>query len=190
MYNCLIVIADSNKESYTHKGILPTIQRFYKKRGWNVEVANLYRDGFDITNVDQSNVFIKSFKHQVKSANHIHFIPTVGFYGFSAAMLGFFQSILTENFAYSKNKKGLFKSTYKPLLAKKEVWFHISHTKTKATKLNFSWYKLKKKTIPAVFKDAKIMQYGIECLDKKVLYKKIKNITDELESKVKFKESE
>lgn len=188
MSKCLIVIADKNQQSYTHKAILPTIKRAYQKKGWNIEVINLYREGFDITDTNKDNVFVKAFKHQVKSATHIHFVSTTGLFGFSPMMIGFFNEVLTEGFAYTK-KKGFFKSTYQPHLGKKEVWFHVSHTQTKATKLNLSWLKLKQ-TIPAVFENAEVLQYGLECDNHAILYKKLKKLTDSLENEVEFLEKE
>jgi len=188
MSKCLIVIADKNQQSYTHKSILPTVKRAYQKNNWSIEVINLYREGFDITDTNKNNVFVKSFKHQVKSATHIHFVSTTGLLGFSPMMTGFFNEVLTEGFAYTK-KKGFFKSTYKPHLGKKEVWFHISHTQTKATKLNLSWLKLKQ-TIPAVFENAEVLQYGLECGNHATLYKKLKSLTDSLEKGVEFLEKE
>lgn len=188
MSKCLIVIADKNQQSYTHKAILPTIKRAYQKKGWNIEVINLYREGFDITDTNKENVFVKAFKHQVKSATHIHFVSTTGLLGFSPMMIGFFNEVLTEGFAYTK-KKGFFKSTYQPHLGKKEVWFHVSHTQTKATKLNLSWLKLKQ-TIPAVFENAEVLQYGLECGNHAILYKKLKKLTDSLENEVEFLEKE
>ena len=188
MSKCLIVIADKNQQSYTHKAILPTVKRAYQKKGWSLEVINLYREGFDITDTNKNNVFVKAFKHQVKSATHIHFVSTTGLLGFSPMMIGFFNEVLTEGFAYTK-KKGFFKSTYQPHLGKKEVWFHVSHTQTKATKLNLSWLKLKQ-TIPAVFENAEVLQYGLECADHAVLYKKLKKLTDSLEKEVEFLEKE
>lgn len=184
MSKCLIVISDSNQQSYTHKSILPTVKRMYAKKNWDFEVINLYREGFDITDTNRDNVFVKSFKHQVKSATHIHFIATTGLIGFSPMIIAFFDQVLTEGFAYTK-KKGLFKSTYKPHLGKKEVWFHVSHTKTKATKLNLSWLKLKQ-TIPAVFENAEVLQYGTECLERPVLYKKMQKLTSGLNDEINF----
>lgn len=184
MSKCLIVIADSNPQTYTHKSILPTIKRAYAKKNWDFEIINLYREGFDITDTNRDNLFVKSFKHQIKSATHIHFISTTGLFGFSPMMIGFFDHVLTEGFAYSK-KKSFFKSTYQPHLSKKDVWFHISHTKTKATKLNLSWLKLKQ-TISAVFKNAEVLQYGLECDNHATLYKKLKGLTNSLEENIKF----
>ena len=41
MSKCLIVISDSNQQSYTHKSILPTVKRMYAKKNWDFEVINL-----------------------------------------------------------------------------------------------------------------------------------------------------
>lgn len=184
MSKCLIVISDSNPQSYTHKSILPTVKRMYAKKNWDFEIINLYREGFDITDTNKDNVFVKSFKHQIKSATHIHFIATTSLFGFSPMLIGFFDQVLTEGFAYTK-KKGFFKSTYQPHLGKKDVWFHVSHTQTKATKLNLSWLKLKQ-TIPAVFENAEVLQYGLECANHANLYKKLGNLTESLNKEIHF----
>lgn len=184
MQTCLIVIADLDQQSYTHKSIIPSIKRMYAKKNWNCEVVNLYREGFDITDTNKDNIFVRSFKHQVKSASQIHFVATTGLLGFSPLLIGFFDQVLTEGFAYSK-KSGFFRSSYTPLLGKKDVWFHVSHTKTNATKLNLSWLKLKQ-TIPAIFENAEVYQYGLECKNHAVLYKKLKKLTESLDSEVEM----
>jgi NAD(P)H-dependent FMN reductase len=100
--NALIVIADKNPHGVSHKLIAPTIKLLYTKRGFTCKVINLHKDIFDATPIDGSptNAMVRSYKHLLKTADHIHFVTNTHLGGLSPALVGFLEEVLRSGFGF------------------------------------------------------------------------------------------
>ena len=147
----LIVIAHPDRKAIEHKNILPTIKMIYKKKGYQVEVIDLYRDGYNpflfiggMSNIN-NNAFAKSYRNSIKLANHICIISTTRWISLNPLLEGFIDQVFTKGFAF---KQGT------PLLKAKKMIVVTTSTSSKSLQwktLNLMWIRLRLMVFPMVF---------------------------------------
>lgn len=177
MRKVLFIVAAPNDVGLIHKSIIPTVKLFYIKRGFMVEIIDLYQDQFNPMLKDNliAASFIKSYRHSIKTAEHIHiFTPTqVG--GFSPAMEGFFDNVLIDGYISVDQK------------IKKKTIFHVLHVNRKRINFfNFANLRLRLLILPKAFTWSKVIQYDLSLLDNANRTKILKDTVNKL-SKVLFK---
>lgn len=104
--NCLIVIAHPNPGSFENTKLLKTIQMNYKTKGFTVITVDLYRDGYnpstfvgDMSNL-RNDAFSKSYRHLIKTSNHIVIISGSRWLSLDHLMEAFIDYVFTKGFAY------------------------------------------------------------------------------------------
>jgi putative NADPH-quinone reductase len=159
--NCLIVIAHPNPYSIENTRLLSTVKRLYAREGFNVNVVDLYRDGYnpfdfvgDVSNM-RNNAFSKSYRHLVKTSQHILIISPVRWLSLSPLIEGFIDQVFTNHFAFKNGK---------PLLTGKKLMIITTSTSGEILKwksLNLLWVRLRLMIFPQFFKFGNIKMYQI-----------------------------
>lgn len=178
----IIIISDPDPHGISHKLIKPTIKLLYTKRGFTCDIIDLYRDEFNpmATKDTAINLIARHYKHQVKTADHIHFISSANLGGLNPGIEGFFEQVLSDGFAYN-NTNGKTKSR----LDKKEVYFYIHHSsQIKTNKFNAVWMRLRFSIIPTIFKTSTIFQSDLNWIEPRVKLRGIEKIRNKIISKL------
>jgi putative NADPH-quinone reductase len=177
----LIVIADKNQCGLSHKLIAPTIKLLYIKRGFKCQVVNLHADEFDAALIDTAPVsaMARSYKHLIKTADHIHFITSIHLGGLSPALEGFLEQALTIGFAFDYDGS---KTTGR--LRKKRAFFHLQHTNNVKSKFNSAYLRIKFSILQRIFKDITITQSDNSWIDRDKKTKGINKLRNSLIKKL------
>tara|TARA_B110000902_G_scaffold260386_1_gene333209 strand:- start:588 stop:1139 length:552 start_codon:yes stop_codon:yes gene_type:complete len=177
----LIVIADKNQYGLSHKLIAPTIKLLYIKRGFKCNVINLHTDEFDAALIDTAPVsaMVRSYKHLIKTSDHIHFITSVHLGGLSPALEGFLEQALTGGFAFDYDGS---KTTGR--LRKKRAFFHIGHSNHIRSKFTSAYLRIKFSILQRIFKDITITQSDSSWVDKNKRAKGINKLRNRLIKKL------
>jgi|TARA_B110000114_G_scaffold170785_1_gene195924 putative NADPH-quinone reductase len=177
----LIVIADKNQYGLSHKLIAPTIKLLYIKRGFKCQVVNLHADEFDAALIDTAPVsaMARSYKHLIKTADHIHFITSIHLGGLSPALEGFLEQALTIGFAFDYDGS---KTTGR--LRKKRAFFHLQHTNNVKSKFNSAYLRIKFSILQRIFKDITITQSDNSWIDRDKKTKGINKLRNSLIKKL------
>jgi putative NADPH-quinone reductase len=159
--NCLIVIAHPERTSFENTKIVKTIQQNYKRHGHQVNVVDLYLDGYnpsifigDISKIND-NAFAKSYRHLIKTSQHIWIISPSRWLSLSPLIEGFIDQVFINGFAF-KDGKGL--------LEDKKLSVIVTSTSPKSIKwksLNILWIRLRLMVFPQIFKFKNINVYQI-----------------------------
>lgn len=149
MKKVIFIITDANTSGFLHKSILPTLKLMYAKQGIKSQIINICIDGFNpLTKGDLiSNSFVKSYKHQIKTCDHIHFLSTTRLGGLHPAMEGFFDSLLFDEYL-DKDQK-----------INKTTFFHVLHQNRLVCSLSLIYFRLRFMIMPKIFKKYYIYQY-------------------------------
>jgi len=158
MKQALFIITDSNTSGFLHKYILPTLKLMYAKQGVKFEILNICVDGFNPLSKGDliSNSFVKSYKHQIKTSDHIHFLSTTTLGGLHPAMEGFFDSVLIDEYLHKDQK------------INKIAFFHILHPNRVKCFINSIYLRLRFLIMPKIFKQYYIYQYDTKVEDRRV----------------------
>tara|TARA_B110000285_G_scaffold122222_1_gene138177 strand:- start:191 stop:742 length:552 start_codon:yes stop_codon:yes gene_type:complete len=177
----LIVIADKNQYGLSHKLIAPTIKLLYIKRGFKCNVVNLHTDEFDAALIDTAPIsaMVRSYKHLIKTSDHIHFITSVHLGGLSPALEGFLEQALTSGFAFDYDGS---KTTGR--LRKKRAFFHIQHANHIRSKFNSAYLRIKFSILQRIFKDITITQSDSSWVDRNKRTKGINKLRNKLIKKL------
>jgi len=175
----LIVISHPDRKAIEHKNILPTIKMTYKKEGHQVDVIDLYADGYNpsvfigsISNIN-NNAFAKSYRNSIKLADHIYIISPTRWISLNPLVEGFIDQVFTKGFAF---KQGT------PLLKRKKLVIITTSTSNKSLKwktLNLLWIRLRLLVFPTIFgfNNVKMFQiWGIKSMSRLNLTKKLLTI--------------
>jgi hypothetical protein len=151
----VIFIADSNPVGPGHKLILPAIRYMYVKRGIQCKIINPYRDGFDPTSTTNMGAdgFTRAYKHEIKIADHIHFITSAHLGGVSPVMEGLFEHVLVNGFAYNRPNRARKK------MFKKQANFYIIYNHD-TFKINPLWARLKWVILKQIFNGGDVFQFN------------------------------
>lgn len=159
--NCLIVIAHPDRRSFENTKLVKTIQQNYKRHGHQVNVVDLYLDGYnpsffigDLSKIND-NAFAKSYRHLIKTSQHIWIISPSRWLSLSPLVEGFIDQVFINGFAF-KDGKGL--------LEDKKLGVIVTSTSPKSTKwksLNILWIRLRLMVFPQIFKFKHIKVYQI-----------------------------
>jgi len=158
---CLIVIAHPNPYSIENTRLLNTVKRLYVRGGIDVNVVNLCRDGYNpfdfVGNVSnmRNNAFSKSYRHLVKTSQHILIISPVRWLSLSPLIEGFIDQVFTDQFAFKNGK---------PLLTGKNLTIITTSNSAEILKwksLNLLWVRLRLMVFPQFFKFSNIRMYQI-----------------------------
>jgi len=108
--NCLLIIAHPNPLSFENNKLLKTIGMSYKREGHNINVIDLYKDGYnpsmfvgDLSKIN-NNAFSKSYRHQIKTSDHIWIISPTRWLTLSPLIEGFIDQVFINGFAFSGGK--------------------------------------------------------------------------------------
>lgn len=153
MRKALIIIADSNPVGLSHKMVLPTVKYLYVKSDIKYQVINPYREGFDpmISPDVSDDMLTRAYMHAIKSSDEIHIITNSHMAGVSPALEGFFERILRNDFAYSRD--GRRRSSR---MKSKDIYFYVTYS-TKRFRYGPVWMRLKW-IIGKLFKSSTIFQ--------------------------------
>lgn len=137
MHKACIIIADSNTVGVTHKMVMPIVKHLYIKDKY--QIVNPYRESFDpMISVDiKDDAITKAYKHALKTSDEIHIITNSHLEGVSPALEGFFERVLTSDFAYSRSGK-----RRSSRIKSKDAYFYVVHN-TKRFKYGPLWFRLK-----------------------------------------------
>lgn len=175
MRKAVIFIADSNPVGQGHKLILPAIRFVYLKKGIDCKIIDPYRQGYDPTstlNMDKNNM-ARSYKHDLKTADHIHFITSSHLGGVSPMMEAIFEQVLVNGFAYDRPENKRNKRL------KKKAFFYVIYNH-KVCKLNALWLRLKLILLNQLFNTGKIFQFN----PSEVTKDKSKKVSDKIKSEI------
>ena len=177
----LIIIADKNQYGISHKLIAPTIKLLYTKRGFKCTVINLHKDEFDASLIDSAPIssIVRSYKHLIKTSDHIHFITNVHLGGLSPALEGFLEQVLTCGFAFDFDG---VKTTGR--LLKKRAFFHLQHTNVTRIKINSAYLRIRFSILQRIFKNITISQSDIRWVDRDKKTKGINKLRNRLIKKL------
>ena len=158
---CLIVIAHPNRNSIENKKILNTLKRVYVQSGFDVKTVDLYIDGYnpflffgDVSNM-KDNAFSKSYRHLVKTSQHILIISPARWLSLSPMIEGFIDHVFINKFAFKDGK---------PLLKEKKITIITTSNSSELLKwksLNLLWVRLRLMVFPQFFKFKNIKMYQI-----------------------------
>ncbi|MDC1282513.1 NAD(P)H-dependent oxidoreductase [bacterium] len=157
----LIVIAHPDRKSFGHAKLVPTIKFQYKKLGYDVEVLDLYLDGYnpssftgDISNIN-NNAFARSYRHAIKTADHVFIVSPTRWLSLDPLIEGFIDQVFTKGFAYDDNRG---------LLGDRKLRMIVISTLPKSSTwktLNILWIRLRVMIFPMIFKYNNIRVYQI-----------------------------
>lgn len=159
--NCVIIIAHPDRKSFENTKLIKTIQMCYKIQGHQTQIVDLYLDGYnpsqfvgDLSKIND-NAFAKSYRHLIKTSQHVWIISPSRWLSLSPLIEGFIDQVFINNFAF-KDGKGL--------LADKKLGVIITSTSPKSLmwkSLNILWIRLRLMVFPQIFKFNKIKIYQI-----------------------------
>lgn len=159
--NCLIVIAHPDRTSFENTKLLKTIKMCYSKEGHVVTVVDLYLDSYnpsafvgDLSRIND-NAFARSYRHLIKTSQHIWIISPSRWLSLSPLIEGFIDQVFINNFAF-KDGKGL--------LEDKKLGVIVTSTSPKSLRwksLNILWIRLRLMVFPQIFKFNRIKVYQI-----------------------------
>jgi hypothetical protein len=151
----VIFIADSDPNGQGHKLILPAIRFVYIKKGIECKVIDPYRQGYDPTSTSnmEKNIMARSYKHDLKTADHVHFITSSHLGGISPMMEAIFEQVLVNGFAYDRPENVRKKKL------KKKAFFYVMYNH-KVCKLNPLWFRLRWIVLRQLFGIGKVFQYN------------------------------
>ena len=169
MRKAVIFIADSNPVGQGHKLILPAIRFVYLKKGIDCKIIDPYRQGYDPTFTPNmgKNSMAQSYKHLLKTADHIHFITSSHLGGISPMMEAIFEQVLVNGFAYDRP------ANVRKQKLKRKAFFYVMYNH-KVSKLNLLWLRLKFIILKQVFGSGEIMQFNPDEVVRKILKRFLK----------------
>lgn len=175
MRKAVIFIADSNPVGQSHRLILPAIRFVYLKKGIDCKIIDPYREGYDpaITLNMGKNAMTQSYKHFIKTADHIHFITSSHLGGISPMMEAIFEQVLVNGFAYDRPQ-----DKRKQKLNKK-VFFYVLYNHN-IFKLNALWWRLKFIISKQLFGTGKVFQFN----PKDVLKQNSKKVSAQIKAEI------
>ena len=161
MRKAVIFIADSDQNGQGHKLILPAIRFVYMKSGIECKIIDPYKQGYDPTFTANmgKNGMAQSYKHFIKTADHVHFITSSHLGGVSPVMEAIFEQVLVNGFAYDRPE-----NLRKKKLMKKAFFYVVYNHKV--CKLNALWLRLKFIMINQIFGTGKIFQFNPDEISK------------------------
>lgn len=159
--NCLIVIAHPDQKSFENNKLLKTLKIRYTKDGHKVTIVNLYLDEYnpsqfigDLSRIND-NAFAKSYRHLIKTSEHIWIISPTRWLSMSPLIEGFIDQVFISGFAF-KDGNGL--------LENKKLGVIVTSTSPKLLmwkSLNILWIRLRWMVFPQMFKFKNIKVYQI-----------------------------
>ena len=120
----LIVIGHPDKNSFCYNGIMKTIKRELQKHDEEIEIIDLYRDGFHSSD---RKALIKGYQKLVTWSDRIYFVSPVWWFRLTPRMEVFFDEVLTPGFAYKFVPLFGHYAYPKPFLKDKKVRTYITH---------------------------------------------------------------
>lgn len=121
----LIIIGYYKKNSFCHLGIKETILHELRTRDY--EVIDLYEDGFNPSYQEENKELITKYQQLIREATHIFLITPVWWFRCTSMMEGFFDQVLTPNFAYKFKQLTKTYGLPVPLLKQQKVYCYMTH---------------------------------------------------------------
>lgn len=159
--NCLIVIAHPDQKSFENTKLLKTLKIRYTKDGHKVTVVNLYLDEYnpsqfvgDLSRIND-NAFAKSYRHLIKTSEHIWIISPTRWLSMSPLIEGFIDQVFISGFAFKAGRG---------LLGDRKLGVVLTSTSSKNTRwkiLDIMWVRLRLMVFPQIFKFKNIKVYQI-----------------------------
>lgn len=159
--NCLIVIAHPDRKSFENTKLIKTLKMRYTKDGHKVNIVDLYLDDYnpsqfvgDLSNIND-NAFAKSYRHLIKTSNHIWIISPTRWLSMSPLVEGFIDQVFISGFAF-KDGRGL--------LGDRKLGVVLTSTSPNNVRwktLDIMWVRLKLMVFPQIFKFKNIKIYQI-----------------------------
>lgn len=125
--NVLIIIGYYRKDSFCHLGIKESLMKELSLSSASYKLIDLYDDDFNPSYQDKNQDLIKDYQHWMKQATHIVFITPVWWFRCTSMLEGFFDQVLTPNFAYKFKQITKTYGIPVPLLKDKKVYCYMTH---------------------------------------------------------------
>ncbi len=120
MRNILIIVSHPSQDSFNYN-LFKEVRWFCNRNKFQCDTIDLYREDFDpILREKESNInvrMIQNYQNMIKASDLIIFITPIWWSRCSSMLEGFFDKVLTEDFAFD-SKSSIF---LKPLLNTKKV---------------------------------------------------------------------
>lgn len=159
--NCLIVIAHPDRKSFENVKLLKTLKLNYSKAGHTVNVVDLYLDDYnptqfvgDLSKIND-NAFSKSYRHLIKTSEHIWIISPTRWLSMNPLIEGFIDQVFINGFAFKAGRG---------LLGDRKIGVVLTSTSPKQVRwktLDIMWVRLKVMVFPQMFKFKNIKVYQI-----------------------------
>jgi NAD(P)H dehydrogenase (quinone) len=123
----LIIIGYYKKDSFCHQGIKATLLDELEASKAKYAVIDLYEDRFNPSYLEENKQLVEKYQRFMQKATHIFFITPVWWFRCTSMMEGFFDQVLTPNFAYKFKQITKSYGLPVPLLKNQKVYCYMTH---------------------------------------------------------------